>query len=1013
MSMLPRRLWAIFLVALMVYATFPVVTAADSGGATDNDNIVFKDAVFLQELIGAGADKNGDGQISKAEAAAVTTIDITEKNITALDGIEYFTSLKELICVGNKIEMLDISKNAELEVFNCAFNKLTMLDVSKNTKLNVLNCSENRLNVLDVSKNTGLEFLSCIKIGLEELDVSNNTALTDLLCGTNKLTALDVSNNTELIFFDCSNNKLAELDVSNSTVLTYLYCGENQMTVIDVSKNAALVDFSCGNNQLTTLDISNNARLEYLWCFENNLRVLDVSSNSALMSLSCSGNLLTSLDVSNNTKLENLYCDFNYMAGESAITGFDKTRLKDYKLPPQKNPNDLPPAVKAEKKDESPVIVFKDSNFKQALVKEGVDTNGDGEISQMEAAAVKSLSVGGYNISSLDGIEYFKSIKTLSCDWNRLTTLDMSKNTALAELWCYGNRLTSLNVADNNALVSLYCDENQLTSLDLPENLKKLGCRGNKLTAIDATNNHWLDYLDCSNNRLTSIGISSNRGITYLNVSGNQLASIDLSDKPVLKSLYCINNQLTSLDVSGAILLKTLICNNNQIASLNISNKALTDIYCVNNRLTTLDVSNAPVLEVLYCDKNQLESLIISNKSLEDIRCVDNRLTSLDLSNAPRLTNLWCERNRLTTLDVSKNHAIKEIDCSDNRLVSINLAGTLVLKTLVCKGNQLTSLDVSRIPPFIINLDCSRNDMTSEADIIGLDRLTMMESLIFNHQNGYVAEISYTIMFNSNGGGDVPGQAVKSGEKAVAPQSPHKQGYTFGGWYEDQELMCPYDFKANAVFCDFMLYAKWNPVGSVPDNENLSELNGGTVSVSQSAAIDETRKALENAESSGLKNAVVTMRDVGGISANTMKAMAAEAASKPVKIRADSIDGGTVDVRVTVNPAKAVKGINLSASTTSQAAKITSASFAKYFDNNISVVSLSQQGDFGMPVVIAAKIGDTLDTNSLVFYSYNKVTNRYRRIPDVRYRKDKNGYVHFTTTLAGDIIITDKPLTKK
>jgi hypothetical protein len=55
----------------------------------------------------------------------------------------------------------------------------------------------------------------------------------------------------------------------------------------------------------------------------------------------------------------------------------------------------------------------------------------------------------------------------------------------------------------------------------------------------------------------------------------------------------------------------------------------------------------------------------------------------------------------------------------------------------------------------------------------------------------------------------------------------------------------------------------------------------------------------------------------------------------------------------------------------------------------------------------------SLKTNNLYFYSYDKATNIYKRILPGEYRIDANGYVHFTTTQAGDIIISDGPLAKK
>ena len=61
-----------------------------------------------------------------------------------------------------------------------------------------------------------------------------------------------------------------------------------------------------------------------------------------------------------------------------------------------------------------------------------------------------------------------------------MTSLDVSKNTALTGLGCAGNQLTALDVSKNISLTDLDCDENQLTSLDVSNtNVDELDCRGN------------------------------------------------------------------------------------------------------------------------------------------------------------------------------------------------------------------------------------------------------------------------------------------------------------------------------------------------------------------------------------------------------------------------------------------------------------------------------------------------------------------------------------------------------
>ncbi|MFB0973089.1 MAG: Ig-like domain-containing protein, partial [Bacteroidales bacterium] len=179
------------------------VTTTDGGKMATCDvtvkemNIDIPDANFKAYLV-QNFDKNGDGEISLSEAAAVTDINCNNMSIASLEGIQYFTALTVLECSYNQLTSLDVSKNTALTELHCVSNQLKSLDLSKNTALTVLECSFNQLTSLDVNKNTALTVLHCFRNKLTVLDVSNNTALAVLQCHINKLTVLDMSNNTAL-----------------------------------------------------------------------------------------------------------------------------------------------------------------------------------------------------------------------------------------------------------------------------------------------------------------------------------------------------------------------------------------------------------------------------------------------------------------------------------------------------------------------------------------------------------------------------------------------------------------------------------------------------------------------------------------------------------------------------------------------------------------------------------------------------------------------------------------------
>lgn len=84
----------------------------------------------------------------------------------------------------------------------------------------------------------------------------------------------------------------------------------------------------------------------------------------------------------------------------------------------------------------------------------------------------------------------------------------------------------------------------------------------------------------------------------------------------------------------------------------------------------------------------------------------------------------------------------------------------------------------------------------------------------------------YKVTFNSNGGTSIPEQIVESGELAIKPTDPTKNGYTFKGWYVDESLSALYDFNT-PVTNDITLFAKWDKnVTSITDsNKTISTTN--------------------------------------------------------------------------------------------------------------------------------------------------------------------------------------------
>ncbi|KGF07132.1 hypothetical protein HMPREF1634_05835, partial [Tissierellia bacterium S7-1-4] len=258
-------------------------------------------------------DTSHDNALSQYELVAVREINVKEKKIANLKGIEHFIGLEVLDCSKNPLTALELSKNTELISINCIGNQLTTLNLSKNKNLKNLYCSENQLTTLDLSENINLKILYCGGNQLTALNLSKNTELTYISCNGNQLTTLDLSENENLETLHCDKTQLTALDLTNNTKLGYLSCNENQLTKLDLGQNINLKTLYCNENQLTTLDLSKNTKLTGINCTHNHLKTLDLSNNINLDTLHCEYNQLETLDLSKNINLEYLLCYSNQL----------------------------------------------------------------------------------------------------------------------------------------------------------------------------------------------------------------------------------------------------------------------------------------------------------------------------------------------------------------------------------------------------------------------------------------------------------------------------------------------------------------------------------------------------------------------------------------------------------------------------------------------------------------------------------------------------------------------------
>jgi len=162
-----------------------------------------------------------------------------------------------------------------------------------------------------------------------------------------------------------------------------------------------------------------------------------------------------------------------------------------------------------------------------------------------------------------------------------------------------------------------------------------------------------------------------------------------------------------------------------------------------------------------------------------------------------------------------------------------------------------------------------------------------------------------------------------------------------------------------------------------------------------------------------------TFRGYSSVAAATLKSANTEMqrGGGTVLLNFDTMNAAnprSVEGRVTINPrnsANLTGDVQLGVYTNDGATGATRRRFERFFSNRVVIIKASQKGSYGMPVNYAVKIGtDLANARQLMLYSYDPVTNRAMTINNSNIWLDRNGFVHFTTSLGDDLVIADGPL---
>jgi len=385
-----------------------------------------------------------------------------------------------------------------------------------------------------------------------------------------------------------------------------------------------------------------------------------------------------------------------------------------------------------------------DANFKAYLVgNSAINTNGDTEIQISEANIFNgSIDCSFGSISDLTGIEHFTVLTFLACRNNQLTSLDLSQNISLEELYCYNNYIVDLDLSQNTNLYRLHCANNYLRRLNVKN--------GNNINfaQFNATNNIELGCVTVDDAIYSSNWWSSVGANTYFNFSDitceNEMTYVpDDNFEQELIDLgyaYYLDDSIPSFHMNS---ISQLV-----VQSLGISDLtgiedciSMTELYFGNNSVGptntitgVLDLSNSINIEKVvgggYTGGNSITNIIFSssnNYTLEQLNLYGNQIANIDLTKLYALKDLSLGGNPLNSLNLSSNTMLEDlnfgyggfpIDSASGvtfptiPISTIDLSTNTLLQALSFGNTQITSLDVSNHPD-LQGIGVGENQLTS------------------------------------------------------------------------------------------------------------------------------------------------------------------------------------------------------------------------------------------------------------------------------------------------------------
>lgn len=408
-----------------------------------------------------------DDYVLTSKIETITSLFVSNENISDLTGIADFTALRSLWVDENSLTSLDVSNNTNLDDLNCSSNSLTSIDVSDLTNLASLDVSNmNGITTIDLSNNTDLLSLRASNTGLTSLDLRVFTSLNDLDVRNAQLTSLDLRNgnntNMNTVRFD------GNFDLTCVSVDDVDYATNNWDPI------AGEYSLSCGETY-----VPDDAFEMYLETHDDRGFSVSMGSPSSLGNGSMDNFVTTS-------KLEFI---FNLDLSNESIA--DLTGIQDFENLSQLN------------------VSFTNIT--------SLDLSG--------LQFITHLYLSNTSLTSLD-VSSYNNLQVLDISDTSISSINLSSNSFLQEINIGNTPMTSINLSNNTGLTRFEMFNGALTSLDLSSNTSLTDfsiSNSASLTTVDLRNGN--------NTNMVGFFSNSNVGLTCIQVDDAAYSTTNWTSK--------------------------------------------------------------------------------------------------------------------------------------------------------------------------------------------------------------------------------------------------------------------------------------------------------------------------------------------------------------------------------------------------------------------------------------------------------------------------------------------------